>query len=196
MSASSASSDDEEDINIFCERSDREMIFNRLWDKIRDYEIRKAKQLINENEFVIYEICSYIGWSLLKISIVNNTKQITTFLLEKMEYDVLSSKSPKTTLMHAIKYTKSYNIPLQIVQKFNNVNKKNFKNGKTALHYVAEQYYEVPNHQFNLAKMLLDHGADPMIKDNEDKTPIDIVRNDGNDMMVNLLEQYVKSDFQ
>ena len=54
--------------------------------------------------------------------------------------------------------------------------------GWTALHCA------VSNNQEETCKLLTEAGADPLVKDSEGKTPMDLAKHFGNDNMVRMLE--------
>lgn len=169
--------------------------FLLIWFEIYHRDINKIKQRIKDDPSLIYAVSLDTGRSLLKIALRYSRKHIITYLLSKMEYDVVSPKSSMTSLMYAITHTNSYLIPLKLVQKFNNINQKD-SDGDTALHLAICKSYALFEHRMNLAEMLLENGADPMIKNLEDKTPLDYARLYINNSLAILLERYVKSNDQ
>lgn len=56
--------------------------------------------------------------------------------------------------------------------------------------YTTPLQYAVANNSIYIARILLVHGADPNIKDGDNKTPIDYAKKYGNINMVKLLESY------
>lgn len=51
------------------------------------------------------------------------------------------------------------------------------KNGKTALHYAAQSFFNYREEPISLIKKLMSSGADPKIKDNQEKTPLETAVN-------------------
>ncbi len=60
------------------------------------------------------------------------------------------------------------------------------ENGGTALHWAVFYGYK------DIVQLLLMHGADPLIKDKDGITPIDVARINNKKEMLKLLEKYVK----
>ncbi|VEU20755.1 DEKNAAC101766 [Brettanomyces naardenensis] len=56
-----------------------------------------------------------------------------------------------------------------------NLEPKNPMTGDTPLHYAANYSFQEPEYAFFLIEQLIEVGADPMVKNNDGLTPVDIV---------------------
>lgn len=159
---------------------------------IRENKLRLARDTINKYPDLIYWKNAFgTQWCLLHFAIHYSRHSMITFLLDRMDHDVLAYRD-ESSLIIAIQYTQSYKIPLQIARSFNNINHVD-ANRLSALHYVLiGKRYILPIHQYNHAKMLLENGANPILSCLGIMTPLDTAKQYCNDEMVHLLEQYVE----
>ncbi len=122
---------------------------------------------------------SRLGHTALMWAAIRNCSKIAKFLIEKKaNVHQLSFSDDKTVLMLAV----SFNCPLEIVKellavKGINVNQQN-KHGYTALSFVQDTMgrqrdIEGQKQIKNITTLLLEKGANPLIKDQRGKTVLD-----------------------
>lgn len=81
-----------------------------------------------------------------------------------------------------------------IENKSQDINCRESGTGNTALHYVAESCIELlsdGSDYRNIAKNLLEAGADPFIKNDMGLTALDVAWINGNDKMAELIKSYM-----
>lgn len=173
--------------------------------RVRDLREIKNDLLDNKNDTIIqklqndpslmYCIDSDRYLSILKMIVLNPTpnEKIFEYLMQNMTHDVYlrggeSILSNDTTIMVCVKYG-TLDMLRMLVKAFTNINEKNKESGHTAIQLAFSNRKNKP---IETIRILLENGANPLIKDNYGRTAKEyaIESMHGDKAMIQLFEEY------
>lgn len=131
--------------------------------------------------------------SFLHAAIENGRKDIISDLL-KRKIDVnIKDKKGNTALIYLLSFDQ-WDLFKDMLLKYNvDVHStNNFGNGLLWNTIMATRTLESKEIQYELVKLLLEKGANPLSKNIYDKTPLELAINEGNKKLVDLIKSYVK----
>lgn len=127
----------------------------------------------------IYHLQKFM--SVLHFAVLNGAKNVVKSLLNQNFNPNILNYKKQTPLILAAQYEGGKNIIPDLIKAHADLNAQDHLK-RTALHY-AVQYNQVEN-----VKLLLQHGANPLIADAYTKTALDIAKGDHNQQLIKLIE--------
>ncbi len=133
------------------------------------------------------DACGQDGYTPLMIAAHLGQRGNVRLLLEAGADASLKNRCGSTALIATIQNNKEeFDIIKQLLDHGTNIDEQN-DNGETVLMHAALRSHLEKQETITL---LLESGADPTIRDNENRTPADIARLKGNEALAKLIENY------
>ncbi|MDR0740500.1 MAG: ankyrin repeat domain-containing protein, partial [Puniceicoccales bacterium] len=160
------------------DRSTEQGLLDAIFDAscIPQTSFQRVKSIVEERNVDVNSKYKEFSFLVMAAGVYKNQRlEIIQFLLDHGA-DIEIADGRGWTALHNAVWEKNTKVVKLLIERKANVDAQvkspggeNWAEGWTSLHFTL--YFE----DFEIAKVLLDHGADPNIRDDDGKTPLDIV---------------------